>query len=284
MKYAFIAAVISGFSIYTNKFAVAAVPPPVLFTTLKNLIVGVAIFGLIIVAGKINLLKNLSKKNLLGLLVIGVIGGAIPFYLFFTGLSQIPAVNGAIIQKTLVIWVTILAVPILKEKLTLTNLLAVSLLFYANVFIGGFKGFTFSNGELMILTATLLWSVETIIIKKINYDPDIVALFRMGFGSLILLTISPTNQITNLGSYQWFWVLGTSGVLFAYVFFWLRALKNAPAVSVTSILAISTLITNLLSSKFSFSQTGLMTIGVLLLLTPHYSSALISRFRSWLKI
>lgn len=277
MKYAFLAAIISGFSIFLNKFAVGVFPNPLVFTALKNSLVGLLIVSLVLTSGKWRLIKNLNKKDLLCLLAIGIIGGAIPFYLFFTGLSQIPAINGAIIQKTLVIWVAILAVPLLKEKLTITNILAVGFLFAGNLAIGGFKNFSYSTGELMILTATLFWAVETIFIKKINLDPDLVMAARMGFGSLILLFFAQIPTSFTLTQFSWLGL--TSILLFAYVFFWLRALKTAPVITVTSILVLSTLITNLLSTKFEVTQVGLMSVGVLLLLTPHYSSILISKLR-----
>lgn len=273
MKYAFLAAIISGLSIYINKFAVAAVPSPILFTALKNLLVGLVFLFLV---------KKfvLSKK----LILISVLGGALPFYLFFTGLSQILAVNGAILQKTLIIWVTLLAVPLLKEKLTFTNLIAVGLLFLGNIFVGGFKGFVFSAGEIMVLGSAVLWSVETILIKKFNLDINTTAVFRMLGGSLILLPFAPVSQVVNFSSFQWFWILATSAILFAYVSLWLRALKNLPAITVTSILVLSTLITNLLSTNQLITpQNGLMTLGVLLLLAPYYSSNLVAKFRFLLK-
>ncbi|OGG07356.1 hypothetical protein A2872_03465 [Candidatus Gottesmanbacteria bacterium RIFCSPHIGHO2_01_FULL_42_12] len=292
LTFAFAAAIISGFSIYVNKFAVGSVASPVLFTTLKNFLVGILLFGLLIFSKKIFQIKKLSRVNLIKLSMIGLIGGSIPFYLFFTGLSQVPAINGAIIQKTLVIWVTLLAIPFLKEKLTLTNILAVGLLFYANIFIGGFKGFKFSPGELMILAATILWSVENIIAKKTltDVDPDVVAFFRMGFGSLILIGViiatQPASlwQLTKINLNQGLWIAATTVSLFGYVLTFFRALKQAPAITVTSILVLSTLITNLLSTKTGLlPQAGLMAVGVLLLLKPLWSSTLISKFHQGLK-
>lgn len=273
MKYAFLAAIISGVSLFLNKFAVGTFSDPLVFTALKNSIVGIAIISLILMSGKWKLIKNLTKKDLLNLLAIGIIGGAIPFYLFFTGLSQIPAVNGAIIQKTLVIWVAILAVPLLKEKLTFTNILAVGFLFAGNLVIGGFNKFSYSTGEIMVLTATLFWAVETIFIKKINLDPDIVMAARMGFGSLILLSVAP---ITSLSVNQFSWLGLTAILLFAYVFCWLRALKQAPAITVTSILVLSTLITNLLASKFQILPASFILIGLTLLVLPKLNSTILS--------
>ena len=67
-------------------------------------------------------------------------------------------------------------------------MIAVAFLFYANLIIGGFAKFQFSQGELFVLLATILWAVEHVLAKKIlpTVDPDIVTAARMGFGSLIL--------------------------------------------------------------------------------------------------
>ena len=85
----------------------------------------------------------------------------------------------------------------LKEKLSSLQIMAIALLFASNLLIGGFKGFTFSTGELMVLAATIFWAVENIIAKKVleGVDPDIVVGARMGLGSLInnILLASKTS-------------------------------------------------------------------------------------------
>ena len=45
------------------------------------------------------------------------IGGSVPFVLFFEGLARATATQAAFIQKTLVVWVALLAVPLLRERL-----------------------------------------------------------------------------------------------------------------------------------------------------------------------
>ena len=47
---------------------------------------------------------------------VGVIGGSVPFVLFFEGLARAEATQASFIQKTLVIWVALLAVPLLRER------------------------------------------------------------------------------------------------------------------------------------------------------------------------
>src|SRR3989344_539312 len=169
-------ALISGISIFVNKFAVDAISPPLVFTAVKNSGVGLIILSFILLTGKWQLVKTLKKRQYIWLITIGIIGGSIPFYLFFTGLSTIPAINAAMIHKSLVLWVAVLASIFLKEKITKLHILAILVLFSSNYLVGGFKGFTFSTGELYILLATLFWSVETIVAKKIlsEVDPDIL--------------------------------------------------------------------------------------------------------------
>lgn len=255
---AFLTALISGVSNFVNKIAVDVIKPPLVFTAEKNAIVGLLIVGILIATWKWKKIKNLNKKQIIYLGLIGIIGGSIPFYLFFTGLSQIPAINGAIIHKSLIIWVTILAIPFLKEKISPLQIVAVALLFYSNLIIGGFTKFQFSSGELFILMATILWAIEHVLAKKIlpTVDPDIVTAARMGFGALILLGAAsimvPAALAKSLAptSAQMFWMIATAMLLFGYVTAWYRALKFAPITVVASILVSATLVTNILSAIF----------------------------------
>lgn len=281
IQFALITALISGFSNFLNKYALMAVKPPIVFTSAKNLLVGFLIIAILILARKLPKLKKLTKRELVYLILIGVIGGSIPFYLFFTGLSQIPAINASLIHKTLVVWVAILAIPVLKEKLNRIQMTGVLLLFGSNVFIGGFKGFQFTNGEIMVLSATIFWAIENILAKKIlpSVDPDILVGARMGFGSLILvvasLIVAPKAMLslTSPTPDQAFWLILTAVLLLGYVMSWYRALKFASAITVTSVLVVATVVTNILSAIFVthaltmtvLIQSGIMVTGVWML-------------------
>jgi drug/metabolite transporter (DMT)-like permease len=290
VNFALAAALISGVSIFINKFAVTAIKQPLFFTTVKNAGVAILIIGILIVSGKWRQIQKLTRHELGLLFLIGVVGGSIPFYLFFTGLSTIPAINGAIIQKTLIIWVALLALPFLKEKLSRGSAVAVLLLFAANILVGGFSGFKFSTGEGLVLLATLFWAVEIVLAKKIlpTVDPDILTAARMGFGSLLLLSTSlvlqPTalNSIFSLSANQWGWLVLTMVLLLAYVTTWYRALKFAPATVVTSVLVAATIVTNFLSAIFIthsinlllIFQSALIITGIIVLIRMELKSAL----------
>jgi drug/metabolite transporter (DMT)-like permease len=269
---------ISGVSNFVNKIAVASIKPPLVFTAEKNVFVGLLIVGILIATLKWKKLKDLKKREIIYLLAIGIIGGSLPFYLFFTGLSQIPAITGALIHKTMFIWVAILAVPFLKEKVSKLQIAAVALLFYANFFIGGLVNIKITQGVLFVFAATLLWAVENILAKKIlpKVDPDIVIAARMGIGSLILLAASAVvapkalSHALIMTQSQWFWMGITVALLLGYVMTWYRALRYAPATVVSAVLVSATLITNILSAIFithkwtlDMGLQSLITVGAI---------------------
>ena len=258
IQLAVLTAFISGVAIFVNKFAVEAIKPPLVFTAVKNISVGLLILGIILATRKRQQIKKITQKELIYLVLIGVIGGALPFYLFFTGLYQVSAINAALIHKTLVFWVAVMAILFLKERISIIQILAVLVLFVGNLIPGGFTHFDFSRSELFILMATIFWALETILAKRVlkTVHPDIVGAARMGFGSLVLLVVAvyfypkALANVVHLTLTQWMWLAVTALTLFAYVSSWYRALKLAPATAVAAVLVLSTLVTNILSAAF----------------------------------
>jgi len=249
-------ATISGTNNFLTKIAVTAIKDPIVYTTLKNALVAVALAGILILFKKWGEISKLNAREYVLLALIGIVGGSIPFALYFTGLAQTTALNAGLIHKTLFLWVMLLAVPILKERVTFLYLVGAGMIFAANFFVGGFNGFKFNAGELMILSATLLWAVENIIAKIAlkSISSLTVAASRMIFGSVILGLFmfwqGNGGVILTLNSEQWGWVLLTSALLTGYVLTWYSALKYASATYVATLLVPATLITNLLSSIF----------------------------------
>jgi drug/metabolite transporter (DMT)-like permease len=134
--------------------------------------------------------------------------------------------------------------------------LGVVAIFVGNLAIGGFTGFKWNIGEIMILAATILWAIENIIAKKALADisAQTVAAFRMIVGSLILgayVGISGSFVlVASLSAVQWGWTLATATLLAGYVLTWYSALKQAPATYVATLLVPATLVTNALSAVF----------------------------------
>ncbi len=79
--------------------------------------------------------RTASQWRRLGL--IGVIGGGVPFLLFFEGLARASSGQAAFIHKTLLVWVALLAVPFLAERITAVHLGAMALLVAGQAYLTG---------------------------------------------------------------------------------------------------------------------------------------------------
>jgi len=249
-------AIISGVSIFINKFGVKGIDA-YLFTGAKNVIVAIFLFSLILLAMDFKKLKAMSKKDIGKLFLIGLFGGSIPFLLFFKGLQITSAAQGTFIHKTMFLWVGILALIFLKEKLNKGILIGAVLLLTGNFLLLKLNNFVFATGDLLILAATLFWSVETIISKNAlkNLDSKVVAFGRMFFGSLLIIVfLGVTGKlvlVTTLTSAHFLWILVTSIFLLGYVFTWYSGLKHIKAGVATSILLLGSVITTVLNLAFA---------------------------------
>ncbi len=267
------AAIVSGISIYVNKFGVAQVKNPFIYTTVKNSIVLVGLLAAVGLLASWKELRGMTLSRWLAWIGLGVIGGGIPFLLFFQGLTTASAASAALIQKSLFIWVALLALPLLKERLGAWQVLGLIVLAVGQFLLqpvthwGGWN-----TGDTLILIATLLWAVETILAKRVLgwLSSQTAALGRMGIGALVmwifLAFTGRAGTAFTLDGTQWFWVAVTAVFLMAYVWTWYSALKWAPATVVTSVLTIGAIITIVLSATFDRqAATALQLVAIALL-------------------
>lgn len=249
---AFGAALISGFAIFINGFAVKQLPDAAVYTTLKNAVAALILVGL--AAMTVRSAEVRARGSWLRLIVIAIVGGSVPFLLFFGGLAQATAPSAAFIQKTLFIWVAIFAVPFLGERLGLAQLAALAVLLGGQYLVVQPSGVAWGSGETMIAAATLLWAVEAILAKRLlaTVPPQIVGAGRLGIGLVVLvgylLVTGRAGTIAALSSTQWLWVFATGLILSAYVATWFAALRRAPASLVTAVLVVGAPITAILQA------------------------------------
>ncbi|MFA6391643.1 MAG: DMT family transporter [Patescibacteria group bacterium] len=250
------AALVSGVANFVNKNGVSAVGEPFVYTAMKNAVTAILLLGVIFAFKNIQQIRSLTKRDWMKLGIIGLIGGGISFLLFFKGLSLTSASSASLIHKTLFIWVALLAVPFLKEKFRWYQYGALIMLLVGNFIIAGPKSFNWGQGETLVFIATLLWSVEFIVAKKVlkTIHPNIVAWARLSIGVVfILLFLALTGRFDNLlsaSSTGWGWSMLTGAILFLFVLTWFHALKRAPATLVTSVLVFASPITTFLDEVF----------------------------------
>lgn len=263
-----VTATISGVSIYVNSFGVHSFSSPAVYTTAKNLVATVGLVAATTLAmvwrhrrsasamdrfvGAPNFGddRRLGARQWLGLTYVGVIGGGLAFVLFFNGLAISQPASAAFWRDSLVLWVAILAVVFLRERLRWWNVAAMVLLVAGEIVVTGGVGQLGANrGEMYVVASSLLWAGEVVIARKLlaTLAPATLSVVRMGVGAVTLVVYlaatGSLSMLVSLTAHQLTWALWTGTLLAAYVATWMSALARARALDVTSILVASALIT-----------------------------------------
>ena len=274
---ALVAALISGVAVYLNGEAVRRFPSPTVYTTGKNLLAGIVLVAIAIgvrSSGRVqrDVPAPLTARHRWGLVAVAAIGGAIPFVLFFEGLSRATSSDAAFLHKTLVVWVAILAVTVLRERVTGLHIAAVAALMVGQVAIAdGVGSLRPGLGEAMILTATICWAIELIVVKRLVVDvaPSTVGAARIGGGSLLLIAwlalTGRLGDLAGLSGSQWAWLVLTGTVLSAFVSVWFAAVARAQVVDVAAVLVPGAVITGLLGLAAGGTVAPIQAVGWLLM-------------------
>ncbi|MFW7414080.1 EamA family transporter [Demequina sp. SO4-18] len=257
-----VTATISGVAIYVNTNGVAAYGDATAYTTAKNSASALVIALVFVLArrakgaGSVSLTRPSRPGHWWGLIVVAVLGGAVPFVLFFEGLASTASTQAAFLHKTLIVWVAVLAVVLLKERLTWWHGAAIALLVLAQFGLSGDVRIAADMGTALIAAATLMWAAEVAITKRLLRDatPWTLSLTRMAGGSVALLAWSALtgslSAVVPATAAQWGWVAVTGVLLAGYVLTWHQALARAQAVDVTAVLVLGALVTAALAGAF----------------------------------
>ena len=215
---------------------------------------------------------RLSAADYFGLAYVGTIGGGIAFILFFTGLQRTSPVPAAFLHDTLVVFVALVAWPLLGERLRLWNVIAIAFLVVGAVASsGGIGPFHANTGSALVLGATILWAAETGLAKRLlrRISPATLGLVRMGVGALVLVcyvvAVGDFSALVGLNATALRWVLVTGLLLGAYVGTWMTALSRASAIDVTSVLVASTVVTLVLEAIVQHKGLGPEVLGISLM-------------------
>jgi drug/metabolite transporter (DMT)-like permease len=151
------------------------------------------------------------------------------------------------------VYVAFFAAAILREKISFKLYSLGAVLLLGNLLLLKSLPSSLHTGDYLILAATLFWAFEYTISKAAleTISPKIVALSRMGIGSLfILIFLVFTGNITpvaKLSMAQIPWILIASGLLLGYVLTWYTGLKSVKVTTATVILLLGSPITTALA-------------------------------------
>jgi uncharacterized membrane protein len=126
----------------------------------------------------------------------------------------------------------------------------------------------------MITAATLLWSAEVVLAKRllVGVSAPLLGAARMGLGFVVLVGyLAVSGRLGGLGAISaeaLLWIVVTGALLAGYVATWFSALRLAPATSVTSVLVAGAVVTGVLSSLSSGAAPDpRVVLGYLLIVT-----------------
>lgn len=259
VRLALLTALVSGVAVWLNGHAVHRYPDPTTATTAKNLVAAAVLVGVVVraargrrgVAPRTAVAVRTSVR--IGALAVAVIGGSVPFVLFFEGLARASSADAALLHKTLVVWVAILGVALLGERLSALHVAAVGVLVAGqavlSVDLGALRP---GSGEWLVLVATWCWALEAVLARRLLADvaPATLGAVRLGGGVVLLVAWAAVRgelaTLTGLTAEQWGWAALTGVVLAGYVTCWYGALARIAAVDVTALLVPAVLLTTAL--------------------------------------
>lgn len=261
---------ISGVSNFVNFYAVQGTSSDA-FLVARNVLVAVLLLPLGVLATS-SVRGALTKRDWAKLATIGLIGGAIPFLLFFRGLQMAGASGAATATfgyRTLFLMASVLGIVFLRERLSSRLGLAAVLLLAGNVLLLTLTAPVWTDGTILVLAATGLWAAEYTLSKHTlrNVPSGTVALSRMGFGALFLVGyIAATGQLGAIGAMsgvQWEWVALSAVLLVGFVTTWYAGLKTVDVSVATAVLTLAFPITWVLGVFASKSPFGVaQAVGV----------------------
>jgi drug/metabolite transporter (DMT)-like permease len=239
-------AVISGVSTFLNSYAVQGTNSDA-FVTVRNLAVAALIAPVALVATR-RTSARLRAPDVGWLALVGLIGGAIPFLLFFHGLELATAAGGAatasFVYRTLFLMAGVFAVVFLRERFPAKVVVAAGLLMVGNFLLLSVISPLWTPGTTYVLAATVLWAAEYTVSKRLlrQLASTTVGFGRMGFGALFLLgylaLTSQYGSVMAMSGAQWVWVAISAALLAAFVLTWYAGLKQTDLVVATSILVL----------------------------------------------
>ena len=255
---------ISGASNFVNFYAVQGANSDA-FLAVRNVAVAALLVPLVLLVGR-TARDKLSRKDWFKLGTIGLVGGAVPFLLFFRGLQMAGASGAATATfgyRTLFLMAAVLGVVVLKERLSPRLALAAVLLLAGNVLLLSLTAPIWTDGTAYVLAATALWAGEYTLSKQTlrTLPSGTVALGRMGFGGAFLLGyVALTGQLGSVAAFsgaQWQWVALSAVLLVGFVATWYAGLKTVDLSVATAVLLLAFPITWALGFLASKSTFGL---------------------------
>ena len=272
----FLTVLVSGVSNFVNFKAVQGTNVDA-WITMRNVVVALMLVPLALLVGREARIR-LTRWDWMRLAAIGLVGGAVPFLLYFHGFQLAASSGGAASAsfgyRTLFLMASVLGVVFLQERLSGRAILAAGLLLVGSALLLTLTGPIWTDGTGYVLLATTLWAGEYTLSKHTlrTLPSGTVALARMGFGGAFLLAyLAVSGQVLAIGSFggtDWLMLFLSALLLFGFVSTWYAGLKTVDLSVAASLLVLAFPITwalGFLTAKSTFTvgqAAGIVAIVV----------------------
>jgi drug/metabolite transporter (DMT)-like permease len=239
-------------SLYVVTRIVLETVPPVTLLLFRYIIASLALYAFTRTGGKSMRIKPEDRKYFL---FIGAVGYFISVGAQVIGTKYAGAAVASLINSMNPVFITLFAVIILREKLTLHKVLAaLATLAGAYVILGGAREVGAIWGIAFSLASVLLWSLASVYVRRITqtYDPIIVTKYAIFVATLcslpasgIELSITTHGELFSLKNILCFLYLGIICTALPY-FLWNKSLSLIEASTCSLFYPIQPLVSVLL--------------------------------------
>ena len=194
-----------------------------------------ALFLVLAAQGKLALLRQVSKRDLLCSAALGALNPYVYYLVLFKAYSLLPAQEAMALNYTWPVVLVLLSVPLLGQRIGPGSLAAILVSFLGVVVIAtrgdpGTLGVSDPLGSSLALGSSLIWALFWILNLRDGRDPALKLFLSFGFGSVFILATvllgegirSPTWAGLLGGVYVGLFEMGLTFLL------WLKALQLAP--------------------------------------------------------
>jgi drug/metabolite transporter (DMT)-like permease len=183
--------------------------PPILFAATRFTLAGLLLLPLALLSGPEN---RLSRRDLLPMLGLGLVGVTLTQTVFTVGVDLTTAANTALVYSTSPVWGMLLAIALGWERPRASGVLGVGLcLIGVGAIVFGSLGFAGTSllGDALILAAAVFWGSYTVLTLSMlrRYSALALAAYAMTLGGLAAFPLaaldpSPLN-LAGLDGLTW---------------------------------------------------------------------------------
>ncbi len=234
---------------------------PLQLILLASMVSWVFLLTILFAQGRVLELFSLAKGDYGWSILFGLMNPALYYFLLFWAYDALPAQEAQALNYSWAIVMTLLAVPLLGQRLSRYDVLA-ALLCYLGVLMiatrGDVIGLNFANleGVMFAIASTVIWSLYWILNQKDQREPIVGLCLNFTFALPVLLVVAHfSGQLSALFSSPWQSIVGAFyvGVFemgLAFIL-WLKAMKMAENTArIANLIFISPFLSLILISVF----------------------------------